>query len=125
MALFVYWAYFTASFVRVILLLLAGLLAGGMVWALWTRRTPLTAEPGGRVCFGARELCAAGAVRSVRIADARGGEGGDCEVCLELDDGRLVYLPGIYFGSFKQREDARPFAEKLAAALRVKVTDSK
>src|SRR4051794_12531072 len=49
-------------------LLFAGLFTGMVVWAWWTRDTPLTVERGGRVCFGARELCAAGTVRAVRIA---------------------------------------------------------
>jgi hypothetical protein len=125
-ALFVYLACLTESFFRIIFLLIAGLLAGGVVWALWTRRTPLTVEPGGSVCYGGAELCAAGAVRAVRVAGARSGESGDCEVCLEVGERKLVYLPAtsLYFGSFKRREDAYPFAEKLAAALAVEVTES-
>jgi hypothetical protein len=116
----------TESLFRVVLFVVAFLLAGGVVWALWTSRTPLTIEPGGRVCYGAREWCAAGAVRAVRIAGARGGEWGDCEVCLELDDGKLLYLPSasFYFGSFKAREHAHSFAEELARALHVPVTES-
>jgi hypothetical protein len=115
----------TESFFRIVFFVVTVLLAGGVVWALWNSRTPLTIEPRGRVCYGERELCAAGAVRAVRIADARGGECGDREVCLEIDGGELVYLPStsFYFGSFKAREHALPFAEELAAALRVPVTE--
>jgi hypothetical protein len=126
-ALFIYFATLTESFFRIVFLALAVLLASGMVWAWRTRRALLTVEPGGRLCYGARELCAAGAVRAVRIARARTGESGDCEVCLELDEGKVVYLPStsIYFsGCFKTRESARPFAEQLAMALGVGVTDS-
>ena len=125
--LFVYLACRTESFFRVIFLAVAGLLVGGVVWAWRTRHTVLTVRPGGRVCYGLRELCSAGAVRAVRIADARSGESGDCEVCLELDGGKLVYLPStsLYFtGCFKMRAHARPFAAELATALGVGVTQS-
>lgn len=107
-------------------LLLAAMLAVGVVWALRSRRTALIVEPGGAVHYGARELCPAGSVHSVRLADARGGESGDCEVCLEVDDGKLVYMPStaIYFGLYKRRSDARPFAQELAAALGVALTES-
>jgi hypothetical protein len=107
-----------------IFLLAAGLLAGPAVWAWRTRHTPLTIERGGRVCYGERELCATGAVRAVRIAPARGGECGDCEVCLESDGGKLVSLPSLYFAGFRTREHARPFAEQLARALGVGVVES-
>jgi hypothetical protein len=113
-------------FVSVILFLVAGLLAGVALWAWWTRHTALSVEPGGRVCYGARELCAAGTVRAVRIAEAKTGEVGDCEVSLELDGGKLVSLslPSPYFCVPRTRERARPFAEQLARALRVGVTES-
>src|SRR5262249_34733762 len=92
----------------------------------WTRHTALTVEPGGRVCYGERQLCAAGTVRAVRIAEARTGEVGDCEVYLELDGGVLVSLslPSPYFGVSKTRERALAFARQLARALRVGVTES-
>jgi len=125
--LFMYLAALTESSFRIIFLALAGLLAAGTVWAWCTRHKLLTVEPGGRLCYGARELCAAGAVRTVRIASARTGESGDCEVCLEVDQGKRVYLPStsLYFsGCFKMRAHARPFAEQLAMALGVEVTDS-
>ena len=57
-------AYVDLWVVSLILFLLAGLLAGGAVWAWWTRNTSLTVESGGRVCYGA------GAV------PGRGGTGG-------------------------------------------------
>jgi len=121
--LFVWWASLTETPLRIAFLLLAALLAGGIALALTTRRTPLTVERTGRVTHGDRELCAAGTVRAVRVADARRGESGDCEVCLELDGGRLVFLPpsSMYFGSFKTREDAFAFAGELVAALGVEV----
>src|SRR2546423_13031303 len=88
-ALFVSLAIASAGgwFVSVILLLPAGLLAGVALWAWWTRNTLLSVEPGGRVCYGARQLCAAGTGRAVRIAEARPGEGGDCDGYMELKGG--------------------------------------
>jgi hypothetical protein len=113
-------------FVSVILFLLAGLLAGGALWAWWTSHIALTVEPGGRVCYGARELCAAGTVRAVRIAEAQTGDVGDCEVYLELDGGKRVSLtlPSPYFTVPKKPQEARAFAGQLARVLRVGVTES-
>jgi hypothetical protein len=113
-------------FVSVALVALAGLLAAVAGWAWWTRHTVLAVGPGGRVCYGGRELCAAGAVRAVRIAEARTGEVGDCDVCLELGGGKVVSLslPSPYFGVSKSRERAYAFAGQLARALRVGVTES-
>jgi hypothetical protein len=112
-------------FVSLILLLLAGLLAGGALWAWWTRHTPLTVESGGRVCYDGRELCAAGSVRAVGIAEARTGEVGDCEVYLELEGGKRVSLsrPSPYFVVPKPRGQARAFAGQLARLLGVGVTE--
>jgi hypothetical protein len=112
--------------VSVILLLLAGLLAGCALWAWWTRHTALTVEPGGRVCYGARELCAAGTVRAVRVVEARTGEVGDCGVYLELEGGKRVSLsmPSPYFVVPKKPEQARVFAGQLARVLGVGVTES-
>jgi hypothetical protein len=104
--------------------LAAGLLVVLAAWAWRTRRTPLTIERGGRVCYGERELCAAGTVRTVRIAPSAGGEAGDCEVYLELNGGKLVSFPSQYFGGFGTNARARPFAEALAAALGVGVAES-
>ena len=105
------------------------LLIAGSIFAAWairawrTRRTPLTVESGGRVSYGDHELCAPGTVRSVRIVEARGGEAGDCDVVIELADERMVCIPSQYFGSFRSRDHARPFAAKLAEALSVPVTE--
>jgi len=104
-------------------LLVAAFSAGLGIRAWRTRRTPLNIERGGRVSYGERELCAAGTVRSVRIALSRGGEPNDCEVCLELDAGKLVSLPSQYFPGFNSSEHARPFAKELAEALGVQVTE--
>jgi F0F1-type ATP synthase assembly protein I len=49
----------------------------------------------------------------------------DCEVGLELAGGKIVSIPSQYFAGFKAREQARPFAAKLARALRVLVTESR
>jgi hypothetical protein len=112
----------TASFFRVVFLACAGLLAVGIVWAMWTRRTPLVVGPAGRVSFRRGDLCPAG---TVRVAGARTGESGDCEVCLELEAGKRVYLPSssLYFGSFKRRDEAYTFATELATALSVEVRE--
>jgi hypothetical protein len=106
-----------------IFLFVAGLIAILALRAWRTRRTPLSIEPGGRVSYGERELCAAGAVRAVRIAESRGGEPGDCEVVLEVANGKMVSIPSQYFGGFNSREHARPFAAKLAQALGVQVLE--
>jgi hypothetical protein len=110
--------------IGVIFLIVAGSIASLGIRAWRTRRTPLTIEHGGRVGYGERELCAPGSVRAVRIADSRDGELGDCDVVLEQDGGKIVSIPSQYFGSFKSREDARPFAAKLAQALGVQVLES-
>jgi hypothetical protein len=89
-----------------------------------TRRTPLSVEFGGRISYGNWELCAAGTVRAVRLAESRGGEAGDCEVGLEVE-GKTVFIPSWYFARFKSREHARPFAAKLAEVLEVQVTESR
>src|SRR5262249_19887403 len=113
-------------FVAVFCFLLAGLLAGCALWAWWTRNTALIIERDGRVCYGERELCAAGTVRAVRIAQSPRGEVGDCDVYLELDGGKLVSLslPSPYFGVSKTRDRARVFAEQLARVLRVGVIET-
>ena len=103
------------------------LVAGSMLatWAIraWrTRRTPLSIETSGRVSYGDNQLCAPGTVRSVRIIESPGGEVGDCEVVFERHDGTKAFIPSRYFGAFKSREHARPFAEKLAEALSVTLT---
>jgi hypothetical protein len=127
-ALFVFLAIVYAGiwFVSVFSFLFAGLLAGIAVWAWWTRDTALIVEPGGRVCYGERELCAAGTVRAVRVAESPTGEAGDCEVYLELNGGKLVSLslPSPYFGVSKTRERAHAFADQLARVLHVGVTES-
>ena len=106
-----------------ILLLVGSIFAAWAIRAWRTRRTPLTVESGGRVSYGDHELCAPGTVRSVRIVEARGGEAGDCEVVIELADERIVFIPSQYFGTFRSREHARPFAANLAEALSVPVTE--
>jgi hypothetical protein len=107
-----------------IYVLVAGLSASLGIRAWRTRRTPLSIESGDRVSYGERELCAAGTVRAVRIAASGGGEVGDCEVGLELAGGQMVSIRSLYFPGFKAREDARPFAAKLAQALGVQVLES-
>jgi hypothetical protein len=107
-----------------IFILVAGL-SGFFATRAWsTRRTPLSIERGGRVNYGERELCAAGSVRAVRIAASRRGEAYDCEVALEVAGGEMVFIPSQYFAVFGAREQARPFAAKLAEVLEVPVTES-
>jgi hypothetical protein len=106
-------------------LLLAAIYCAGLGIYTWrTRRTPLSVEFGGRISYGNWELCAAGTVRAVRLAESRGGEAGDCEVGLEVE-GKTVFIPPWYFARFKSREHARPFAAKLAEVLEVQVTESR
>jgi hypothetical protein len=108
-----------------ILLLSGCILAAWAIRAWRTRRTPLSIETGGRVSYGDNELCAPGTVRSVRIVESRGGDAGDSEVAMELADATMVFIPSRYFGAFKSREHARPFATKLAEALSVPVTEQR
>ena len=107
-----------------IFVLVAALMAALAVRAWRTRRTPLIVEPTGRVCYGERELCAAGTVRAVRITPSPGGDASDCEVCFEQAGGKLVAIPSQYFPGFGAEDQARPFAAALATALRVHVSDT-
>ncbi len=107
-----------------IFLLVAGLSAVLAIRAWRTRRTPLRIESGGRVSYGERELCAAGTVQAIRIAASR-GDASDCEVGLELTEGKTVSIPSLYFAGFTARWQARPFATELAKALGVQVTESR
>jgi len=107
-----------------IFVLVAAYSATLAIRAWHTRRTPLSIECGGRVSYGVRELCSAGSVRAVFIAPSRSGESSDCEVALEVAGGELVYIPSQYFAVFGAREQARPFAAKLAEVLKVPVTES-
>ena len=104
-------------------ILVAAAIASYAISAWRNRHTPISIEAGGRVSYGEQELCAAGTVRTVRIAPARAGEVNDCEIAFELAGGELVYLPSQYF-CFSVREHARPFASELARALEVQVTES-
>lgn len=109
----------------VLFLLVAGYSAGLAIWAWRARRTPLFIEVGGRISYGDKELCAPGTVRAVRIAEARGGEAGDCEVGFELNEAKMVFLPQQFFAVFKSREHARAFAAQLAEVLEVPVTEGR
>ena len=127
----IYLVYLSTAFFRrtataifgAILLLVAALPAGLGIRAWRTRRTPLSIERGGRVTYGQRELCATGTVRAVQIARLRGDEAFDYEVRLELDEGKLVSIQPQYFVGYRTALQARPFAEELAAALGVQVTE--
>ncbi|HUO04708.1 MAG TPA: hypothetical protein VMU16_05875 [Candidatus Binataceae bacterium] len=88
-----------------------------------SRGIPLVIERGGRVLYGADELCAPGTIESVRIAPARGGEAGDCEVCFEIAGGKIVWMPSQYFGAGGSSAQIRPFAAFLADAIGVPVTE--
>jgi hypothetical protein len=115
---------FNNSLFGPIIVLASAMLAVMAIRAWRLRRTPLAVEFGGRVSYGEQELCAAGTVRSVRIAEARGGEVGDCEVALEVDAGKLVFIPSPYFARFRTRDQARRFGSKLAELLAVQATES-
>jgi hypothetical protein len=114
----------TNLWLSAIFLLAAALCAGLAIRAWRTRRTALKIDSAGRVSYGERELCAGGTVHAVRIAGARGGEVGDCEVVLELAEGKIVSIPSQYFAGFRTRRHARQLAAKLAESLGVPVTDS-
>jgi hypothetical protein len=111
-----------AAVIGGVFLLSAGFVAGLGLWAWRVRHTPLTAERTGRVCYGGRELCPAGLLRAIQVRPARGDDG-DWDVCLELDGGRCVGLPGRFFASFGGLDETRHFARELAAAAGVPVKD--
>ena len=111
------------AFFGAIFLLVAVYSAGLGIRAWRTRRTPLLIERGGRVTYGERELCAAGTVRAVQIARSRLSEEFDYEVCLELDEGKLVSIQPQYFAGYRTAVQARPFAAELADALGIPVTE--
>src|SRR5262249_5035566 len=88
------------------LLLTAALLtAAARLWG--SRRTPLVAEPAGRVRHGRRELVPSGFAKTVRldrtvrtVTDGDGYKVGEAEVCflyVECLDGRFIALPAPYF----------------------------
>jgi hypothetical protein len=93
--------------------------AGLTIWRLRTGRTPLTVERSGRVCYGEKEICAAGQVRSVRVLHAPSGEGA-YDVWLDLEAGTRLEVPGFAYGS---RDNAIAFAQELAAELHVTVVE--
>ena len=109
--------------VGAIFVALAGFSAA-LAMRYWSaRRTPLSIVAAGSVSYGRKQLCAAAAVRAVRIDTARGGHGDECEIALELADGAKVYLPSQYFGICQPRARLRPFAAKLAEVLEVPVKE--
>jgi hypothetical protein len=115
----------TANYRLAAIFLLAAMFAAALaVRARRTRAIGLSVEFSGRVSHGDQELCPAGGVRAVRIADSPGGEVGDCEVVLALAGGKVAAIPSPYFAGFKTREQARPFAAKLAEVLRVEVEET-
>ncbi len=83
----------------------------------------LKVDRGGRVCFGGRQLCAAGTVRSVFITTKR-ARLADWQTYLRLEDGTFVCIPPPYLGDFELGEYARPLGEELARALGVGLIES-
>jgi hypothetical protein len=91
-------------------------------WQL--RQTPLSVESSGRVSYGEKEVCTSECVRTVRVMPDPGSETGGYTVRLELVDGKLVRLPGTFFGDWSNPEAARLFAREFAKALKVEVSES-
>jgi len=83
----------------------------------------LEVDRGGRVCFGGRQLCAAGTVRSVFITTKR-AKVADWQTYLRLEDGTFVCIPPPYLGDFELGESACPLGEELAKALGVELKES-
>ena len=106
--------------VGTVILVLAVFLSGLAVWRWSMGRTALIVERSGRVCYGEKELCSAGEVRTVRLVPSPGGEDG-YDVCLVLHEGTRKLVPGLAYGS---RETACAFAQELAAELGVTVEDA-
>ena len=101
-----------------VFVLVAGYSATLAISAWRTRRTPLSIESNGRVSYGEQELCAAGSVRSVRIAAPR-REPYDCEVALEVAGTRVGLHPVTVLRYLRQartrppvRREARRSAER-------------
>ena len=110
--------------IGVIFVLVAGFPASLGIRAWRSRRTALVVDVQGRVTYGEQELCLAGTVRAVRISKSRTGDANDYEVGLELAEGKFVFIPSQYFPGFPTAALARPFAAKLAEALKVEVVES-
>jgi hypothetical protein len=91
-------------------------------WRL--RTTPLIVQSNGRVSYGENEACTVESVRKVRVMPDPGSETDGYTVRLELVGGELMKLPGFFFGDWSDRESARLFANELAKALKVEVSDS-
>jgi hypothetical protein len=111
--------------IGVIFVLVAGFSALMAIHSWRIRRTPLTVDAQGRVTYGKQELCPAGSVRAVQIAESRRADANEYEVGLQLAEGRLVFIPSQYFPGFADRVQARPFAENLAEALKVEVVETR
>jgi hypothetical protein len=105
--------------VGTVILVLAVFVSGLAVWRWLMGRTALIVERSGRVCYGAKELCSAGEVRTIRLVPLPGEDGYD--VCLVLHEGTRRVVPGFAYGS---REGACAFAQELAAELGVTVEDA-
>jgi hypothetical protein len=104
-------------------------LAGVAVVSVWhttrawrTRTTPLTVPSNGRMSYGEKEVCAVERVRTVRVMPDPGSETDGYTIRLELADGQLVKLPGLFFGDWSDQQSARFFADELAKALKVEVS---
>jgi hypothetical protein len=90
----------------------------------WESSVPVIVERGGRVIYGARELCAPGDAAAVRLVRCPAKEGADSwRVGLSLADGRTIVLPARYFFLFSCREGAYRFADAFAAALGTEIRE--
>lgn len=107
---------------------LGTLVAAGAFWqAMRARRLqhiPLIIDKDGRVSYGDRELCPAESVQAIQLKRVPSGEDYSYKVSLLLAEGAEVELPSPYFTSFFYRQQARSFAERLAAALQLNLVDA-
>ena len=106
-------------------------LAGVAALSVWhtnrawqTRTIPLIVQSNGRVSYGDKEVCAVDRVRTVRVMPDPDSETDSYTIRLELADGQLIKLPGFFFGDWSDQQSARLFADELAKALQVVVSQS-
>jgi len=104
-------------------------LAGVAALSFWhtkrawqTRSTPLTVQSNGRVSYGEKEVCPVDRVRTVRVMPDPGSEADGYTIRLELVDGELMKLPGVFFGDWSDQHSAHFFADELAKALKVEIS---
>ena len=90
------------------------------------RKTPLLAEPSGRITYGKRLVFESGEIEAVVMCAERGDEdfSNSYFVRVQMKGGEVAKLPEPYFESrIADEEEARSITKKLAEALGVDVIE--